>query len=171
MITAHVTQAPNDKREIAPVLDEVQALPQASGASRPCWPTRATSSRANVQACLGHEIEPMLSMKRESPTTHQCLSASLRTRPRLKTDDPVLQMAHLLGTKTGRALYGLRSEPEAVFGIIKRVVGRRQMSMRGLDQGARRMVAGERWPGTSSGCMCCARREEQGVKCRPNAPI
>ncbi len=31
VITAHVTQAPNDKREIAPVLDKVQALPQALG--------------------------------------------------------------------------------------------------------------------------------------------
>ena len=52
-----------------------------------------------------------------------------------ETDDPVLKMAHLLGTKTGRALYGLRKQSvEPVFGIIKRVMGWRQMSMRGLDQ-------------------------------------
>ena len=42
-------------------------------------------------------------------------------------------VAHRLSTKTGRALYGLRKQTvEPVFGIIKRVMGWRQMSMRGL---------------------------------------
>jgi hypothetical protein len=44
-------------------------------------------------------------------------------------------MAHRLGTKKGRALYGLRKQTvEPVFGIIKRVMGWSQMSMRGLDK-------------------------------------
>ena len=30
-VTAHVTQAPNDPRELAPVLDKVQALPDVLG--------------------------------------------------------------------------------------------------------------------------------------------
>ncbi|MBA3640787.1 MAG: transposase [Acidobacteria bacterium] len=47
-------------------------------------------------------------------------------------------MAHRLSTKTGGALYGLRKQTvEAVFGIIKRVMGWCQMSMRGLDKGQR----------------------------------
>jgi hypothetical protein len=55
--------------------------------------------------------------------------------PAPETDDPVLKMAHRLSTKTGRALYGLRKQTvEPVFGIIKRVMGWRQMSMRGLDK-------------------------------------
>ena len=55
--------------------------------------------------------------------------------PALDTDDPVLSMAHRLSTKAGRALYGLRKQTvEPVFGIIKRVMGWRQMSMRGLDK-------------------------------------
>jgi hypothetical protein len=44
-------------------------------------------------------------------------------------------MAHWLGTQAGRALYGLRKQTvEPVFGIIKRVMDWRQMSMRGLPQ-------------------------------------
>ena len=39
------------------------------------------------------------------------------------------------GTPAGRALYKLRKQTvEPVFGIIKRVMGWRQMSMRGLDK-------------------------------------
>ncbi|MFC4342839.1 transposase, partial [Cupriavidus numazuensis] len=53
--------------------------------------------------------------------------------PAPQTKDPVVQMAHRLGTQAGRALYSLRKQTvEPVFGIIKRVMGWRQMSMRGL---------------------------------------
>ena len=55
--------------------------------------------------------------------------------PEPQTTDPVVQMAHRLGTQAGRALYGLRKQTvEPVFGIIKRVMGWSQMSMRGLDK-------------------------------------
>ena len=44
-------------------------------------------------------------------------------------------MARRLGTQAGRSLYGLRKQTvEPVFGIIKRAVGWRQMSMRGLEK-------------------------------------
>jgi hypothetical protein len=62
--------------------------------------------------------------------------------PAPRTDDPVVQMAHRLGTKEGRALYGLRKQTvEPVFGIIKHVMGWRQMSMRGWP----RRAANGRW--------------------------
>ena len=31
VVMAHVSQAPNDKREVAPILDKVHALPEALG--------------------------------------------------------------------------------------------------------------------------------------------
>ena len=134
VITAHVTQAPNDKREIAPVLDKVQALPQALGCISTLLADTGYFSQANVQACLGHEIEPMLSMKRESHHVPVFERFAADT-PAPETDDPVVEMAHRLSTKAGRALYGLRKQTvEPVFGIIKRVMGWRQMSMRGLDK-------------------------------------
>ncbi len=139
VITAHVTQAPNDKREIAPVLDKVQALPQALGSVSTLLADTGYFSRANVQACLGHEIEPMLSMKRESHHA-PVLERFAADASAPETDDPVLKMAHLLGTKTGRALYGLRTQTvEPVFGIIKRVMGWRQMA------GWTRRAANGRW--------------------------
>ena len=134
VITAHVTQAPNDKREIAPVLDKVEALPQALGCVSTLLADTGYFSKANVQACLEREIEPMLSMKRESHHI-PVLTRFAADAPAPETDDPVVKMAHRLSTKTGRALYGIRKQTvEQVFGIIKRVMGWRQMSMRGLDK-------------------------------------
>ena len=134
VITAHVTQAPNDKREIAPVLDEIKALPQALGSVSALLADTSYFSQANVQAYLGREIEPMLSMKRESHDI-PVLVRFAEDAPAPETDDPVVKMAHRLSTKAGRALYELRKQTvEPVFGIIKRVMGWRQMSMRGLDK-------------------------------------
>jgi hypothetical protein len=48
VITAHITQAPNDKREIAPVLDKVQALPQALGGTTTLLADTGYFSQANV---------------------------------------------------------------------------------------------------------------------------
>ncbi|CQR33117.1 hypothetical protein THICB1_30040 [Thiomonas arsenitoxydans] len=52
-----------------------------------------------------------------------------------RTAEPVASMAHRLCTQAGRALYKLRKQTvEPVFGIIKHVMGWRQMSMRGLHK-------------------------------------
>lgn len=55
--------------------------------------------------------------------------------PEPRDANAVQQMMYRLGTQSGRALYSLRKQTvEPVFGIIKRVMGWRQMSMRGLDK-------------------------------------
>ena len=78
-------------------------------------------------------IEPLLAMNRQSHHL-PVLERFAADAPPPATDDPVVKMAHRLGTKVGRALYGLRKQTvEPVFGIIKRVMGWwRQISMRGL---------------------------------------
>lgn len=134
VVAAHVTQASNDKRQIAATLDKVALLPQALGQVQTLLADAGYFSAGNVRACRGREIEPLLSMKRES---HH-MPVLERFAPDMaapQTHDSVLQMAHRLGTKAGRALYGLRKQTvEPVFGIIKRVMGWRQMSMRGLEK-------------------------------------
>ena len=100
VITAHVTQVPNDKREIAPVLDKVQALPPALGCISSLLADTGYFSQANVQACVEHEIEPMLSMKRESHHV-PVLERFAADAPTPETDDPVLKMAHRLSTRAG----------------------------------------------------------------------
>jgi transposase len=134
VLAPHVTQAPNDKREITPILDKVQALPEALGQVEVLLGDTGYFSAANVNACEAHGIEPMLSMKRESHHM-PVLQRFAEDAPEPETDDPVLKMAHRLSTKKGRLLYGLRKQTvEPVFGIIKRVMGWRQMSMRGLEK-------------------------------------
>ena len=104
-------------------------------------------SQANVQACSDAGIAPLLAIKRESQP---------------QTSDPTARMVQL-GTQARRTLYTLRKQTvERVFGIIQRVTGWRQMSMRGLykAQGEWNLVTirnGRRrqwpWPGRrNSGC-------------------
>jgi hypothetical protein len=71
-------------------------------------------------------------MKRESHHI-PLLERFAADAPAPEGDDRVAKMAHRLGTEKGRLLYGLRKQTvEPVFGIIKRVMGWSQMSMRGL---------------------------------------
>ena len=137
VVSAHVTQAFNDKREIVPALDKLAALPAVLGQAQTLLADTGYFSAANVRACELHDIEPLLSMGRESHHM-PVLERFAADTPAPQTDDPVAKMAHRLGTKAGRALYGLRKQTvEPVFGIIKRVMGWRQMSMRGLEQAGR----------------------------------
>ena len=134
VVAAHVTQATNDKRQIVPTLDKVAALPQALGQVETLLADTGYFSAANVRACEAQSIVPLLSMKRESHHL-PVLDRFAADAPPPQTDDPVDRMAHRLTTKNGRALYGLRKQTvEPVFGIIKRVMGWRQMSMRGLEK-------------------------------------
>lgn len=132
VVAAHVTQASNDKRQVVPTLEQVAVLPPVLGEVRTLLADAGYFSAANVQACQAHGIEPLLSMKREAhhmPVLERWAADGVAPQ----TDDPVTQMAYRLGTKAGRALYGLRKQTvEPVFGIIKRAMGWRQMSMRGL---------------------------------------
>ena len=134
VVSTHVTQASNDKRQIVPTLDKLAALPQILGEVQTLLADTGYFSAANVAACEAHGIAPLLSMRRESHHL-PVLERFAADAPTPETDDPVLQMAHRLGTKAGRALYGLRKQTvEPVFGIIKRAMGWRHMSMRGLDK-------------------------------------
>ena len=134
VLTQHVTQACNDKREIEPTLEAIAALPAGLGQMSSLIADNGFFSEANVIACNEAGIEPLLAMKRESH--HEPLMQRFaQDAPAPETDDAVLRMAHRLRSKAGRALYGLRKQTvEPVFGIIKRVMGWRQMSMRGLDK-------------------------------------
>lgn len=134
VVAPYVSQAPNDKREVTPILDKVQALAPVLGQVKTLLADTGYFSAANVDACEAQGIEPMLAMQRESHHV-AVLERFAADAPAPQTDDPVLKMAHRLATKKGRALYGLRKQTvEPVFGIIKRVMGWRQMSMRGLDK-------------------------------------
>jgi hypothetical protein len=132
VITAHVTQACNDKREVQPTLQQIAALPAVLGELQTLMADNGYASQANVQACAAAKVEPLLALKRESHHL-PVLERFAPDAPAPEAADPMQQMAHRLGTQAGRALYKLRKQTvEPVFGIIKHVMGWRQMSMRGL---------------------------------------
>lgn len=138
VVSTHMTQATNDKQEIAPALTRLGALPEALGTVTDLLADTGYFSEANVKACVEGNIRPSLAVARDHhhPSVFDRFAPD---EPVPKTQDPVVLMKHRLTTQSGRALYGLRKQTvEPVFGIIKQVMGLRQFSMRGLDK-----VAGE----------------------------
>lgn len=134
VVTAHVSQACNDKREVQPTLQAIEALPKVLGQVQTLIADNGYCSDSNAQACSDAHIEPLLALRRE---VHHLpvLERFAPDAPEPETTGPLTRMAHQLGTQAGKALYRLRKQTvEPVFGIIKRVMGWRQMSMRGLDK-------------------------------------
>ena len=132
VITRHVSQASNDKREVVPTLQQVAQLPAVLGQVNALLTDNGFCSPGNVIACLEAKIEPLLALKRHKHHM-PVLDRLAPDGPQPQTTDPMGQMAYRLGTQAGRALYSLRKQTvEPVFGIIKRVMGWRQMSMRAL---------------------------------------
>jgi transposase len=132
VLTQHVSQACNDKREVAPTLQRIAALPAVLGEVQSLIADNGYFSQANVTACVHAGVQPLLALGRQSHHM-PVLERFAPDAPEPQTRDALVQMAHHLGTQAGRALYGLRKQTvEPVFGIIKRAMGWRQMSMRGL---------------------------------------
>ena len=133
VVASGVTQAPNDKRELEPMLAKTSALPQALGKAKIMLADAGYFSEANVKACLAAGIEPLIALGRENH--HPSLSERLAGAPPApEHPTPVETMAHRLQTPEGKALYAKRKcMPEPVFGVIKSALGFRQFLLRGLE--------------------------------------
>jgi hypothetical protein len=134
VVTAHVSQACNDKCEIKPTLKAIEALPQVLGQVQTLIADNGYCSQANAQACADANIQALLALKRQ---THHLpvMERFAPDAPEPEKPTAMQRMAYELSTQAGRALYALRKQTaEPVFGIIKHVMGWRQMSMRGLDK-------------------------------------
>ena len=134
VIAADVTQKPNDKQQIEPVLDQIDALPDELGKVDTLLADTGYFSAANVDACNAAGIEPLIAMGRQPH--HPPLGGLFCDDPEApENPTPVEAMAHRLQTREGRDLYALRKQiPEPVFGIIKSVMGFRQFMLRGIDK-------------------------------------
>ena len=133
VVATDVTQAPNDKQQLVPMLGELAGLPAELGKAQTLLADNGYFSEANVQACVAGAIEPLIALGREAhhPSLDRRFAAA---PPPPENPTPVQAMAHRLQTPQGRALYALRKQtPEPVFGIIKSVLGFRQFLLRGLD--------------------------------------
>jgi transposase len=143
VLATDVVQAPNDKQQLIPMLDQLAGLPEALGKAENLLADSGYFSAANVRACEAAGLDPLIAPGREGH--HPTLEERFAAPPPLPDDPtPVAAMAHRLRTPEGRALYAQRKHtPEPVFGIIKSVLGFRQFLLRGLDavRGEWRLVA------------------------------
>jgi transposase len=138
VVAADVVQAPNDKQQLEPMLDKIEALPERLGAVETLLADAGYFSAANVEACREARLEPLIAIGRE-PHHPPLDERFAKERPAPENPTPVEAMAHRLKTPEGRKLYALRKQtPEPVFGIIKSALGFRQFSLRGR-QSARRV--------------------------------
>jgi len=128
-----VTQAPNDKRELEPMLAKTSALPEALGKAETILADAGYFSEANVTACAAAGIEPLIAPGRQNhhPSSSERFAGA---PPAPQNPTPVEAMAHRLKTPEGKALYAKRKcTPEPVFGVIKSALGFRQFLLRGLE--------------------------------------
>jgi transposase len=133
VIAAEVVQAPNDKQQIAPMLEKIDALPEQFGRPETLLADNGYFSEANVMQCAAANIEPLIATGRQPhhPSWRERFAAA---PPAPENPTPLEAMAWRLRTPQGKKIYGLRKQtPEPVFGIIKSVMGFRQFLLRGLD--------------------------------------
>jgi transposase len=134
VVAADVVQAPNDKQQLQPMLDQVSALPETLGKADVLLADNGYFSEANVEACAAAGIDPLIAMGRE-PHHPSLAERFADAPPPPDAPTPLETMAHRLKTPEGKTLYALRKQtPEPVFGIIKSALGFRQFLLRGLDR-------------------------------------
>jgi len=128
-----VSQNPNDRRELKPLLERLERLPCSLGNTKNLLADAGYFSEANVIECTQRKITPYIASGRDGH--NKSLEKRFMKPPPLHdTANPVAVMKHRLKTQEGKALYAKRkSTVEPVFGIIKHVLGFRQFLLRGLD--------------------------------------
>lgn len=138
VVATTLTQAPNDKKEVKPILKVLQEQQAKLGSAQTLIADTGYCSESNVKACEDANITPLIAVARQDHHPHW---SERFTEPEpLQADaTPMQAMTHRLTTLAGRAAYAIRKQTvEPVFGIIKSVMGFRQFSLRGL-----RKVTGE----------------------------
>ena len=133
VLVAQVVQAANDKQQVAPMLEKLQALPEQINQAEQLLADAGYFSEGNVSACEAVGIEPSIAIKRDEHHPHWSQRFANPVAPPPEAT-AVERMDHRLKTTTGRATYALRKQTvEPVFGIIKSVMGFRQFLTRGLQ--------------------------------------
>ena len=133
IVAQHVSQNPNDKQEVEPALENLDAVAAVMGKAEALITDNGYFSADNVDACHEHAVEPYLAAGRDAhyPPLAQRLSAPV---PVAADASAVDRMKHRLRTAEGRAVYAKRKcTVEPTFGIIKSVLGFRQFLLRGLQ--------------------------------------
>ena len=133
IVAQHVSQNPNDKQEVEPALDNLDAVAGVIGKAGALITDNGYFSADNVAACHEHQVEPYIAAGRDAhyPPLTERLSAPV---PLAADASAVDKMKHRLRTPEGREVYASRKcTVEPTFGIIKSVLGFRQFLLRGRE--------------------------------------
>lgn len=138
IVGGRISQAPNDTQQLEPMLNELEAVPEQVGDPIRITADNGYYSTDNISEATDRNITPYLAIGRQPHNQHWAeRDADPGPPPEEATEAE--QMAWRLNTPEGKVFYGRRKATvETVFGIIKRAIGFRQFSLRGLKK-----VAGE----------------------------
>jgi len=130
IVSADVTQQANDKHQLAPLMDQIEAntgqIPDRLLADSGYF------SADNIESCTNNYIEPFICRDR---IRHSATPPAAPKGRIPKTLSCVERMCRKLLTKQGRKTYSKRKESvEAVIGQIKHVRRFRQFLLRGLEK-------------------------------------
>ena len=132
IVESHLTQQPNDKQQLEPALQNLAALPKPLGSPEALVMDSGYFSEGNVNICETEQITAYITVGREKHNMPLEERFS-EPEPLAPHSDPVARMKHRLKTLEGKQIYAKRkSTVEAVFGIIKEVMGFRHFLLRGL---------------------------------------
>jgi hypothetical protein len=127
----HVTQRPADSLQIKPILEALTTLP--IGKPSALLADAGYHSELNVERCAANGVEPYIAFGRDR--YHWGLRHWKRPKPPEPNAGALTQMLYRLRTPDGRAIYARRkSTVEPVIGNIKRSMGFRQFSLRGIEK-------------------------------------
>lgn len=134
----YISQAPNDKQQLEPALDILEALPEQLGDLKRITADHGYYSEGNITEATDRDLTPYVATGRQNHNPRWDERLADPGPPPVKATEAE-QMDWRLQTPEGKAFYGRRKATvETVFGIIKQVIGFRQFSLRGLKK-----VAGE----------------------------
>ena len=132
IVATHTTQQPNDKLQIKPAIAELAKLPEVLGKVTQVIADTGYYSASNVNDCQAAGIEPLIAGAREAHNQSLAQRFS-QPGPLAKDADAVTRMKHRLQTREGKEIYARRKcTVEPVFGIIKSILGHRQLLRRGF---------------------------------------
>ncbi len=122
IVESHVSQTPNDKKEITPTLSALNSLPKVLGKVDTMLADAGYYSDDNVSSCEQSEIESFIPLGRDKHNK-SLVERFAQQKPLPEDADPISKMRHKLKTDEGRKLYAKRkSTVEPVFGIIEHVM-------------------------------------------------
>lgn len=135
IISNHVTQNTNDKKEIEPALDGIKNTENLL--QQKCHNLSGDAgyfSKKNVELCEKANIDPLIVDKRDKHNSWLEQQEKLELEDGvIAEDDPVIKMKKRLKTLEGKKIYSKRkSTVEPVFGIIKNCMNFRGVLRRGL---------------------------------------